>query len=334
MKIIITGSAGFIGFHASKLFLSKGFEVVGIDSLTRYYDVNLKKRRNEILKKFKSYSFYKIDICDDAKLKKVFKKEKPDVVIHLAAQAGVRYSIENPKSYVESNFLGTFNILEAIKENEIKHSLIASTSSVYGANEDMPFEEKDKADLQLSFYASTKKSCEVISHSYSHLYNLPITCFRFFTVYGPWGRPDMALFKFTKSILEEKPIDVYNFGKMRRDFTYVDDLVESIFLLIDKIPCTNTPLSSKDSISSVAPWRLINIGNSKQEKLEDFIKEIETHLNKKAVKNLMEMQPGDVPATFADISLLKEITGYIPDTTISKGIKLFLEWYKNFYEHK
>ncbi len=330
-KILITGSAGFIGFHLSELLLKQEYIVIGIDSITPYYDTELKKTRIKKLNEFKKFIDIREDITNFNSLQEIFENHKPSYVIHLAAQAGVRYSIENPREYLDSNIVGTFNILELIKIHNIKHTLIASTSSVYGSNKEMPFRESQKTDSQISFYAATKKACEILSHSYSHMYNLPITNFRFFTVYGPWGRPDMALFKFVKGILEQQPINIFNNGEMKRDFTYVSDLVYAVFLLIKFIPEKNKKICKNDTISSVAPWRVINIGNSKVETLSDFIKEIEHCLNRKAIKNYLPMQKGDVKETYADSELLFEITGFKPQTKISEGIKSFCDWYKEYY---
>ena len=330
-RVLVTGSAGFIGFHLSKLLLSEGFKVHGFDGITDYYDTNLKNHRNEILCESPDFSFTKGMLEDHALLRNEFKTFKPSVVVHLAAQAGVRYSLKNPKAYIDSNIVGTFNVIEEAKNHNINHLLIASTSSVYGANENMPFKEIDKADTQMTIYAATKKANESMAHSYSHLHKLPTTLFRFFTVYGPWGRPDMALFKFTKGILSNEPIDIYNNGEMYRDFTYVEDIVQSIRLLIDKIPVEGKPVEKNDSLSPVAPYRLLNIGNSKKIRLLDFIEAIENELGKKAVRNLMPMQMGDVSETFADTSLLKALVDYSQNTEIEKGVALFIKWYKDYY---
>ena len=330
--ILITGSAGFIGFHLTDLLLKRGNKIIGVDSLTDYYDQNLKLNRLSKLSEYRDFVDIRLDITNFNELSKVFNKYKPDYVIHLAAQAGVRYSIENPRSYLDSNINGTFNILELIKKHNVKHTLIASTSSVYGTNTEMPFHENQKTETQISFYAATKKSCEVLSHSYSHIYNLPITNFRFFTVYGPWGRPDMALFKFVKAILENKAIDVYNNGDMKRDFTYISDLVEAISRLIICIPEKNKKVSEFDSISSVAPFRVVNIGNSKVESLSIFIREIELYLGKVALKNFLPMQKGDVKETFADNNLLYSLTGFKPKIEIKKGIAEFCDWYRSYYK--
>ncbi len=330
-RILVTGSAGFIGFHLSKLLLSQGFEVHGYDGLTKYYDVNLKIDRHKMLAEFSNFSHTIGMLEDQALFENTLNKFNPDIVIHLAAQAGVRYSLENPRAYIDSNIVGTFNVIESAQRNKVSHLLMASTSSVYGANVKMPFNEDDKADTQLTMYASTKKANESMSHCYSYLYQLPITVFRFFTVYGPWGRPDMALFKFTNGILNQEPIDIYNNGEMCRDFTYVDDLVHSIRLLIDTTPERGKQVSKADSISNVAPHRIVNIGNSDKIKLLDFIEIIENELGIKAIRNMMPMQIGDVTETFADVSLLKSLTGFNPKTNIKDGVSNFINWYKQYY---
>ena len=331
--ILVTGAAGFIGACLTIKLLEMGEIVVGIDNLNDYYDIKLKQARlTEIKKQNGEWKFHKISLEDNESLKLIFKTYKPKIVVNLAAQAGVRYSIENPKSYLNANIIGTFNILELIKIYQIKHTLIASTSSVYGANKDMPFKESQKTENQISFYAATKKACEVLSHSYSHIHNLPITNFRFFTVYGPWGRPDMALFKFVKGIKEKQPIDIYNHGQMKRDFTYIDDLVKGIFLLTKCIPEKGKHIGEYDSLSPVAPWRIVNIGNSKVENLMNFVEEIESTLNCKAIKNYLPMQAGDVKETFADTNLLTDLTGFKPNTSIKYGIKEFCNWYQNYYK--
>jgi len=332
---LVTGSAGFIGFHTSKRLLEAGWRVIGFDCMSDYYDVTLKERRESILLQSEFYvSIHERLETSDA-LKQVFQAERPDVVIHLAAQAGVRYSIEHPRSYLESNIVGTFELLEAARAYPPEHILIASTSSAYGANSEMPHRETDKADNQMSFYAATKKSTESMAHSYSHIFALPITMFRFFTVYGPWGRPDMALFKFTKAMLENREIDVYNNGKMRRDFTYVDDLVTAIVLLISANPKrvvdTSQLVSRNDSKSPVSPFRTVNIGNSSSEELIDYISALEDALGIIAKKNYMPMQQGDVVATWADTQLLETLTGYRPATDIYTGVRSFVDWYKDFY---
>lgn len=331
--VLVTGSSGFIGFFTCTRLLADGFKVIGVDCLTDYYDVSLKKHRETILSQNVNFTTIKEKIETPGFLLNLFTEVKPDIVIHLAAQAGVRHSIENPRAYLEGNINGTFELLEAARAHPPKHMLLASTSSAFGANTAMPYKETDKADFQVSFYAATKKATENMAHSYAHLFHLPITMFRFFTVYGPWGRPDMAPFKFTKSIISGEAIDVYNYGNMERDFTYVTDLVQAIRLLIEVIPKkTDVELAFKnDSLSPVAPWRVVNVGNSEPVKLDTFIKAIEQAVGKKAVRNLLPMQAGDVPATWADASLLKALTNYVPRTNIYDGIKDFVEWYKNYY---
>ena len=332
MKILITGSSGFIGFHLSKKLLDKGHKVYGFDSMNNYYDIRLKKARYNILRKYKNFTFTKGRLENKKTLQYVFKKFKPNIVIHLAAQAGVRYSIEKPRVYLDSNITGTYNIIEISKKLNVKHLIMASSSSVYGANKKIPFKEIDKTETQLSIYASTKKSNESMAHSYSNIWGVPITMLRFFTVYGPWGRPDMALFKFTKGIINNKKIDIYNNGKMYRDFTYIDDIVSGIQLLINKVPNINQSGKYKnDSLSPVAPFRILNIGNTKKVYLLDFIKQIEKELGKKAIRNYMPLQQGDVKQTLSNTNLLKKLTGYNPKTNYKLGIKKFLKWYLNYY---
>ena len=333
MKILITGSSGFIGFHLTKLFLEKKHKVHGYDSMNNYYDVKLKKARLNILKKYHNFSFTKANLENEKMLKKIFKRFKPKIVIHLAAQAGVRYSIDKPRVYLNSNIIGTYNVIEASHLLKVKHLIMASSSSVYGANKNVPFKEIDKTETQLSIYASTKKANESMAHSYSNIWKIPITMLRFFTVYGPWGRPDMALFKFTKGILTNKKIDIYNKGKMFRDFTYIDDIIKGIELLIDKVP-SNKKLNkySNDSLSPVAPFRILNIGNSKKVFLLDFIKQLEKELKKKAIRNYMPLQKGDVKLTLSNTSLLRKITSYKAETNYKLGIKKFLNWYKDYYK--
>jgi len=332
MKILVTGSSGFIGFHLSMLLLNKGIKVLGIDCMNNYYDVNLKKARLNILKKYKNFSFNKINLENEKKIQNIFIKFKPNIVIHLAAQAGVRYSIDKPRVYLKSNIDGTFNVIEASYKIGVKHLIMASSSSVYGANKKIPFKEIDKTETQLSIYAATKKANESMAHSYSNIWKIPITMLRFFTVYGPWGRPDMALFKFTQGIIKNNPIDVYNKGNMFRDFTYIDDIVNGIYLLLDKIPDKKQLGKFKnDSLSTIAPFRILNIGNSKKILLLDFLKEIEFRLNKKSIRNYMPIQRGDVKETLSDISLIKNLTKYSPKTDYRKGIDEFIKWYKLYY---
>ena len=333
MKIFITGSSGFIGFHLSKKLLDSGHSVHGFDSMNNYYDVKLKKARYEILKKYKKFSFTKNNLENQKVLSNTILKFKPKIIIHLAAQAGVRYSIEKPRVYLDSNITGTYNIIELAKKVNVKHLLIASSSSVYGANKKLPFKEIDKTETQLSIYAATKKSTESIAHSYSNIWKVPITMLRFFTVYGPWGRPDMALFKFTKGIIDNKKIDIYNKGKMYRDFTYIDDIVNGIKTLINKAPNLKQLNKFKnDSLSSVAPFRVLNIGNTRKVFLLDFIDALEKELGKKAIRNYMPMQKGDVKMTLSDTTLLKKLTGYNPKTNFRLGIKNFLKWYLSYYK--
>lgn len=330
--VVITGSSGFIGYHTSLKFLEAGWRVLGVDSLSAYYDVQLKLDREKILKSFQNFSVINERIETPGFMLKFLVENKPDVVIHLAAQAGVRFSIDNPRSYLDSNIVGTFEILEACRQSRPKHVLIASTSSAYGANDRMPFHECDTSDHPMSFYAATKKATESFAHSYSHLFEIPITMFRFFTVYGPYGRPDMALFKFTRAILRDEPIDVYNFGKMKRDFTFVSDLVEGIFHLKDAIPDPKKRNISNDSLSPVAPWRIVNIGNGEIVELNDFISAIEENLGKSARRNLLPIQAGDVPETFANNSLLYDLTGFRPSTDVESGVKSFVDWYVEYFD--
>jgi len=333
MNVLITGTAGFIGFHLAKLLLKQGFKVHGYDGMTDYYDINLKYARHKILQNNSNFAATEGMLEDNERLDEIAYKFQPDTIIHLAAQAGVRYSLENPRAYINSNIIGTFNVMEIARKYKVKHLLMASTSSVYGANTEMPFTETEKADTQLTIYAATKKSNESMAHSYAHLWKIPITMFRFFTVYGPWGRPDMALFKFVNGIVNNKPIDIYNNGEMYRDFTYVDDLVNGIKLLVNCIP-NNKKVSENDSLSIVAPFRIVNIGNSNKIKLIDFINVIEENLGKKAVKNFMPIQKGDVLATWSDTSVLKSLTGYSPNTNFKVGISRFIKWYSEYYNIK
>ena len=333
MKIFITGSSGFIGFHLSKKLLDNGYNIHGFDSMNNYYDVKLKKARYKILNKYKNFSFTKGKLENQKILSSSILRYKPKIIIHLAAQAGVRYSIDKPRVYLDSNITGTYNIIELAKKVNVKHLLIASSSSVYGANKKLPFKEIDKTETQLSIYAATKKSTESIAHSYSNIWNIPITMLRFFTVYGPWGRPDMALFKFTKGILSNKKIDIYNQGKMYRDFTYIDDIVGGIKGLINKAPNIKQLGKIKnDSLSPVAPFRAVNIGNTKKVYLLDFINALEKELGIKAKRNYMPMQQGDVKITLSDTTLLKKLTSYNPKTNYRAGIKKFLNWYLDYYK--
>jgi len=334
MKIFITGTAGFIGFSLAKSLLEKNHIVCGYDGITNYYDIQLKNSRNKILKQYRNFSFTRGMLENKNLLNKVIVKFKPEIIIHLAAQAGVRYSIDKPRTYLSSNIIGTYNIIELAHKMKVKHLMIASSSSVYGANKKIPYSENDSVKLQMSIYASTKLATESIAHSYSNIWKIPTTVLRFFTVYGPWGRPDMALFKFTKSILKGIKIDIYNKGNLYRDFTYIDDVVNAVSLLIKKTPRykKNPSLNRIDSISSVAPFRIINIGNSKKIKLLDFVKTIENSLGKKALRNYMPMQQGDVFMTLANTKLLKKITGIVPNTNYKKGVRKFIEWYLDYYK--
>lgn len=334
MKVLISGTAGFIGFHLARHLLREGFIVHGFDAMTDYYDVRLKQRRHQILLQSVSFSMTEGYLEKDGLFQSVATEFRPDVIVHLAAQAGVRYSLKNPRAYLDSNVIGTFNVMEAARELEVDHLLMASTSSVYGANEEMPFCELQKVDAPLTFYAATKKANEAMAHSYAHLWNLPITMFRFFTVYGPYGRPDLALFKFVDAMLDGRPVDVYNYGDMYRDFTYVEDLVRAIRLLIDAVPVrpeTRHDIPEGDSLSPVAPYRIVNIGNSGKVRLLDFITAIEDELGLKAERKYMDMQKGDVPATWANTDLLQTLTGYKPQTSVREGIAKFVTWYRDYY---
>ena len=336
MKILVTGAAGFIGFHTSRLLLDRGDEVVGLDNLNDYYDVSLKEARLEILQRYPAFRFVKADLADRTVMPALFEKEKFARVIHLGAQAGVRYSIKNPLAYIDSNVVGFANILEGCRHNGVEHLVYASTSSVYGANTKMPFSVHQNVDHPLSFYAATKKANELMAHTYSHLYGLPVTGLRFFTVYGPWGRPDMALFLFTKNIIEDKPIDVFNYGNHRRDFTYVGDIAQGVVRATDRVAAPNLQWSGDepDPGTSKAPYRLYNIGNNQPVELLKYIEMIERSLGKKAQKNLLPMQAGDVPDTFADVDDLVRDVGYRPATPVEEGVAKFVEWYVEYYGKK
>lgn len=331
MKVLITGAAGFIGAKATETFLAAGHSIIGVDNLNAYYDPSLKQARLSRLQNNSAFQFSHASIEDKNVIRSLFETHQFDTVLHLAAQAGVRHSIENPRSYVSSNLIGTFELLEAARHNPPQHMLLASTSSVYGANAETPYQEIQRADHQMSFYAATKKATEGMAHSYSHIYNLPITMFRFFTVYGPWGRPDMAPMKFAKRILAGTPIDVYNHGNMKRDFTYIDDLVHALHLLLTVAPTSTSVSDEFDSLSPVAPFRVLNIGNNSPVALMDFISALETALGKTAVYNMMDIQAGDVPATWADTRLLTKLTGYAPQTKIQTGVNSFVNWYQDYY---
>lgn len=348
MKILVTGTAGFIGYHVAQRLIARGDEVVGLDSINDYYDPRVKYGRlsntgiekeyieyNELItsRTSENYRFIQLNLEDKPNIDKLFAEQKFDKVCHLAAQAGVRYSLVNPQAYVDSNIVGFVNILERCRHTNVAHLAYASSSSVYGLNETMPFSTRDNVDHPVSLYAASKKSNELMAHTYSHLFGLPTTGLRFFTVYGPWGRPDMALFLFTKAILEDRPIDVFNYGKMRRDFTYVDDIVEGIIRVIDHPPQGNPQWTgtAPDPSCSKAPYKVYNIGNSSPVELMDFIEAIEKTLGKKAQKNMLPIQPGDVPATWADVSDLVEDLEYQPNTSIQDGVERFITWYKGFY---
>ncbi len=334
-RILVTGTAGFIGSHLTKLLLDEGHQVHGYDGLTDYYDVQLKRRRHQNLLQHGNFAVTEAMLEDRSTLQAVASDFRPEVIIHLAAQAGVRYSLDEPRAYVDSNVVGTLNVLEIARNAPVEHLLIASTSSVYGANEDMPFREIDKTETPLSIYAATKKATEAMAHSYAHLFGFPTTMLRFFSVYGPWGRPDLALFKFVDAILDGRPIDVYNNGEMLRDFTYVSDLARAIRLLINIVPPgpdVRDDVLPIDSLSPVAPFRTVNIGNSQPVQLTDFIEIIEQQLGKRAIRNNMPMQPGDVEKTWADATLLRELTGYRPDTNIHDGVAAFVSWFQDYYQ--
>lgn len=325
----ITGTAGFIGFHLAKNLLDHGWDVFGYDGMTPYYDVSLKRKRHTILQSSPSFHPTEGLLEDTVRFHHAVDVARPDVIVHLAAQAGVRYSLENPKAYIDANLVGSFNVLEAAKNHAVEHLLMASTSSVYGGNRDMPFAENQQTETPLTLYAATKKANEAMAHSYAHLWDIPTTMFRFFSVYGTWGRPDLALFKFVKAALAGEPIDVYNNGSMSRDFTYVDDLVTAIRLLIDAKPGTHRV--ANDSLSPVAPYRVVNIGNGQQVPLMDFIEAMESAMGRPVAKNMMPMQTGDVKETWANTDLLAELTGYRPNTSIQTGISAFVEWYCSYY---
>lgn len=330
-RVLITGSAGFIGFHLAQLLLAEGFSVTGYDAMTDYYDVQLKRRRHQILLQSPGFTCHEARLEDMDRLSEVCASACPDVIIHLAGQAGVRYALEAPRSYIEANITGTFNLLECAREVGVGHLMIASTSSVYGASEEMPFTEDQRSDTPLSLYAATKRAGEHMGHAYAHLWQIPTTLFRFFTVYGPWGRPDMALFKFVAAGLQGAPIEVYNHGKLARDFTYVGDLVRAIRLLIDTSPVQGAPVLG-DSLSPVAPYRVVNIGNGASVPLMDFIAAIEDSLGVPLAKTYLEMQKGDVLATHADTTLLQRLTGYAPQTDIRTGVAQFVAWYREYYD--
>lgn len=335
-KILVTGAAGFIGFHVANKLLARGDDVIGLDNLNDYYDVSLKKARLALLQEARNFKFTQLDLSSRKEISDLFEQEKFEYVIHLAAQAGVRYSLINPHAYIDSNLVGFIHILEGCRHNHVKHLVYASSSSVYGANTHMPFSIHDNVDHPVSLYAATKKANELMAHTYSHLYRLPTTGLRFFTVYGPWGRPDMALFIFTKAILDDKPIDIFNYGKMRRDFTYIDDIVEGVIRVTDHIAQPNPTWSSDkpDAGTSLAPYRLYNIGNHNPVELQYLIEVLEKKLGRKAQKNLVPIQPGDVPATYADVEDLMRDVNFMPATSVEDGVSKFVDWYCRYYRYQ
>jgi len=333
MKVLVTGAAGFIGMHVCQLLLARGDEVVGVDNLNDYYDVALKEARLARLSGNPRFRLARIDIADRAAMSALFAAERPQRVVNLAAQAGVRYSLKNPHAYVDSNVVGFVNLLEGCRHAGVEHLVFASSSSIYGGNERMPFSEHDNVDHPVSLYAATKKSNELMAHTYSHLFGIPTTGLRFFTVYGPWGRPDMALFLFTRAILEGRPIDVFNHGRMQRDFTYIDDIAEGVLRVLDRPAVANPEFDRQipDPATSWAPYRVFNIGNHQPMELLDYIEALEEALGQKAEKNLLPMQDGDVPATFADTAELRRATGFAPATSVKEGVRKFVEWYRAYY---
>ncbi len=333
MKVLITGAAGFIGCELALRLLREGHDIVGVDNFSTYYDVQLKRDRVRRCAVYSErFKLHEIGVENEVAMTEIFKTEKPDIVVHLAAQAGVRHSLEHPRDYISSNIVGSFNVIDLSRLYNVKHLILASTSSAYGANQKFPFEETDPAPYPLTIYAASKLSSELIAHSHAHLYGTPTTVLRFFSVYGPWGRPDMAFFLFTDKIFKGEPIDVFNHGDLLRDFTYVDDIAESIRRLMDVPPRQGEPITRDDSLSPVAPLRLVNIGNSKPVKLMDYIEAIETSIGRPAVKNMIDMQPGDVKQTYADATLLKELTDYTPCTDVNEGIAKFVDWYRDYYK--
>jgi UDP-glucuronate 4-epimerase len=329
-RVLVTGVAGFIAFHFAQALLAQGVPVVGLDNLNPYYAVQLKQDRLHQLKNYNNFIFLPLDLADREGMAQLFQQYQPEIVVHLAAQAGVRYSLEHPHTYVESNVVGFLHVLEGCRHHGVKHLVFASSSSVYGLNTKMPFSVQDNVDHPISLYAATKKSNELMAHTYSYLFNLPVTGLRFFTVYGPWGRPDMALFKFTQAILEQRPIQVYNYGKMQRDFTYIDDIVAGMLGVLEQIPTPKIDVDLHPGVS-VAPYRLYNIGNHRPVALLDFIAVLEQALGRTAIKEFLPMQPGDVPATYADIADLTEAVGFMPQTPIEVGIPRFVAWYRDYY---
>lgn len=333
VKVLVTGAAGFIGFHLSQRLLARGAQIVGLDNLNAYYDVSLKQNRLSQLQGKSGFSFYKLDLADGEGISKLFSEQRFDIVVNLAAQAGVRYSLKNPYAYVDSNLVGFINILEGCRHSGVKHLVFASSSSVYGANTKIPFSVHDNVDHPVSLYAATKKANELMAHTYSHLYNIPMTGLRFFSVYGPWGRPDMALFLFTKAILAGQSIDVFNYGKMQRDFTYIDDIIEGVVRVMDKIPESNPNWSGEtpDPGTSKAPYKIYNIGNNQPVELMYFIEVIEKCLGMKAEKNMLPLQQGDVPVNYANVDNLAKDVGFRPNTPIEVGVERFITWYRSYY---
>lgn len=332
MRCLVTGTAGFVGFHLAKRLIADGHEVVGVDGMTPYYDIRLKAARVTQLERHNGFQAHACMLEDKAGLSAIFRDARPELVVHLAAQAGVRYSLENPQAYIDSNVIGSFNVIELCRELRPRHLVMASTSSAYGASATFPLAETGSSDHPLTIYAATKKAMETMAHSYAHLWDIPTTVFRFFTAYGPWGRPDMALFKFVENILGGRPIDIYNHGKMERDFTYIDDLVESIVRLCDRLPERGAArLVPTDSLSPVAPYRIVNIGGGHPVSLMRFVEAIETSLGRKAERNYMDMQPGDVFRTEASTELLEALIGFRPATTIEAGVEAFVRWYRDYY---
>jgi len=334
MRVLVTGTAGFIGNNLALRLLNEGHEVCGVDAFTPYYDVNLKIARSARLESRNNFLRRDEHVENFDEMKVIFEEFSPEIVVHLAAQAGVRYSLEHPRAYIDSNIVGSFNITELAKQLEVKHLVMASTSSAYGANEKFPMEENDRVPYPMTIYAATKLASELIGHSHSHLFGTPTTMVRFFSVYGPWGRPDMALFLFTERMFRGDPIDVFNHGKMVRDFTYVDDIAKAIQLLMDKPPEKGKPINEKDSLSPVAAHRVVNIGSESPVELMEYINEIEANVGKPAIMNMMDMQPGDVPMSSADSSLLRELTNFTPSVNIKEGVKAFVDWYKDYYKQK
>jgi len=333
MRFLITGTAGFIGFHLARRLISEGHFVSGVDGMTQYYDVTLKQARHRILERSNAFRPHIVMLEDMPAMERIVAEDQPEVIIHLAAQAGVRYSLENPRAYIDANLVGTFNVMELARAQKVQHFLLASTSSVYGANTVMPFHERERTDHPLTLYAATKKATEDMAHSYAHLWKIPTTAFRFFTVYGPWGRPDMALFKFVRATLAGEAIEVYGHGRMQRDFTYIDDLVESITRLIATPPAEGAPVGPMDSLSPAAPYRVVNIGGGQPVGLLDYVDAVESCLGLPVRRTYLDMQKGDVPATFASPELLEKLTGYKPTTPVQEGVRAFVAWYREYYRN-